>query len=147
VKVRQPSVLLAKGELVELLLPCGLGMTKNFKTTEFSLPRGQGIIPWTGYLQNRDSIIMFYYVYLLQSIKDKELYIGFTSNLKKRLKKHNDGLNLSTKNSLPWQLIHYESYKNREDARRRERYLKTSQGSRLLKRMLKEYFYLQRLKH
>ena len=90
---------------------------------------------------------MFYYVYLLQSIKDKEFYIGFTSNLKKRLKKHNDGLNLSTKSSLPWQLIHYESYKNREDARRRERYLKTSQGSRLLKRMLKEYFYSQRLKH
>ena len=42
---------------------------------------------------------------------------------------------------MPWHLIHYEAYYNEDDAKRREKYLKTSQGSRLLKRMLKEYFY------
>jgi putative endonuclease len=88
---------------------------------------------------------MFYYVYILQSIKNQSLYIGYTANLKMRLKKHNRGLNFSTKSYVPWQLIHYEAYLNEKDAKRRERYLKTSQGSRLLKRMLKEYFYSQKV--
>ena len=47
---------------------------------------------------------------------------------------------------MPWRLIHYEAYRNEDDAKRREKYLKTSQGSRLLKRMLKEYFYSQVVK-
>lgn len=88
---------------------------------------------------------MFCYVYVLQSIKHADLYIGYTANLKERLKKHNGGLNLSTKSHRPWRLVHYEAYRDEKDARRREKYLKTSQGSRLLKRMLKEYFYAQKL--
>ena len=39
---------------------------------------------------------MFYYVYILQSEKDKNFYIGFTTNLKNRLKDHNMGRNTST---------------------------------------------------
>ncbi len=93
------------------------------------------------------TIIMFYYVYLIESVKKGELYIGCTSNINKRIKEHNNGLNLSTKNNIPWQLIHFEGYRDQDDAYRRERYLKTSQGSRLLKRMLKEYFYNKKLKN
>ena len=89
---------------------------------------------------------MFYYVYVLQSEKNQDLYVGYTSDLKARLKRHNDGFNVSTKPYRPWQLIHYEAYCNENDAKRREKYLKTSQGSRLLKRMLKEYFYNQKQK-
>ncbi len=85
---------------------------------------------------------MFHYVYVLQSKKDYNgLYVGYTEDLKRRLQEHNKGLNFSTKPYIPWELIHYESYKNERDAKRREKYLKTSQGARLLKRMLKEYFY------
>ena len=85
---------------------------------------------------------MFYYVYLLESLKNEDrLYIGFTVDLKSRLDKHNRAINFSTKAYAPWKLIFYEAYLNQEDALRRERYLKTSQGSRLLKRMLKEYRY------
>jgi putative endonuclease len=84
---------------------------------------------------------MFYYVYVLQSDKTDELYKGYTKDLRVRLKQHNNGLNFSTRSYLPWQLIHYEAYLNEQDAKRREKYLKTSQGGRLLKRMLKEYFY------
>jgi len=87
---------------------------------------------------------MFFHVYVLQSLKNGNLYIGRTIRLETRLKEHNQGLNFSTKPYLPWQIIHYESYLNEKDAARRERYLKTSQGSRLLKRMLKEYFYEKR---
>jgi len=84
---------------------------------------------------------MFYYVYVLQSLKNNNLYIGFANDLRKRLQEHNKSLNFSTKSYIPWEIIHYEAYLNEKDARRREKYLKTSQGSRLLKRMLKEYFY------
>ena len=88
--------------------------------------------------------IMFYYVYVLQSKKNNSLYVGYTNDLIKRLREHNRGLNFSTKPYRPWQLIHYEAYRNKRDAERRENYLKTNQGARLLKRMLKEYFYEQK---
>lgn len=88
---------------------------------------------------------MFYYIYVIQSIQHYDLYVGYTTDLKERLKRHNGGFNISTKSHRPWQLIHYEAYRNEEDAKRREKYLKTSQGSRLLKRMLKEYFYAQKV--
>ncbi len=84
---------------------------------------------------------MFFYVYVLESIQTRGLYIGYTNDLKKRLEEHNHGLNVSTKPYRPYRLIYYEACISRKDALRREKYLKTSQGSRLLKRRLKEYFY------
>ncbi len=86
--------------------------------------------------------VMFYYVYVLESRRfDGKLYVGYTINIPKRLKEHNQGLNFSTKPFRPWNVIHYEAYLNKLDAERREKYLKSNHGSRLLKRMLKEYFY------
>ena len=85
-------------------------------------------------------MIMFYN-YILRSIKNGNLYIGYTADLKKRLKEHNQGLNKSTKPYKPWKLIYYEACLNEKDTKRRERYLKTTQGQRLLKRRLKEYFF------
>lgn len=87
---------------------------------------------------------MFCYVYILQSTKNNNLYVGYTEDLRKRLQEHNRGLNFSTKPYRPWRLIHYEAYRNKKDAERREGYIKTNQGARLLKRMLKEYFYEQK---
>ncbi|MBI5019451.1 GIY-YIG nuclease family protein [Candidatus Gottesmanbacteria bacterium] len=84
---------------------------------------------------------MFFYVYVLQSIKSKEFYIGSTRNLVRRVKEHNLGLNQSTKPYRPWKLIYYEASRNRIDAKRREDYLKTSEGRRLLKRRVKEYLF------
>lgn len=84
---------------------------------------------------------MFCYVYILQSIRYYNLYIGSSQDLKRRLEEHNQGKVFSTKPYKPWKVIHYEAYLNKRDALRREKYLKTSQGARLLKRMLKEYFY------
>ena len=88
------------------------------------------------------SKIMFFYNYVLQSlIQENEPYVGYTTDLKERMEKHNQGLVKSTKAYRPWKLIYYEACLNEEDAKRRERYLKTTQGQRLLKRRLKEYFY------
>lgn len=83
---------------------------------------------------------MFYYVYLLESLKSENFYVGYTVDLKKRLEEHNRGLTPSTKVRRPWRFIHFEAYRNVKDAARREKYLKTSQGSRTLKLMLREYF-------
>lgn len=72
------------------------------------------------------------------------MYIGYTNDLRKRLKEHNQGFNKSTKPYTPWRIIYYEACLDEDDARRREDYLKKTQGQRLIKRRLKEYFYKQK---
>ena len=82
-----------------------------------------------------------HYVYILQSQKDKKLYIGLTSDLKNRVKEHNAGECKSTKLRVPLELIFYEAYLNKEDAMRREKYFKTTKGKTILRQMLKSYFF------
>ncbi|MEK7111153.1 MAG: GIY-YIG nuclease family protein, partial [Patescibacteria group bacterium] len=43
--------------------------------------------------------------YVLQSEKDGNLYIGFTDNVEKRLREHNEGINISTKSRVPFKLL------------------------------------------
>ncbi|HEY4483779.1 MAG TPA: GIY-YIG nuclease family protein [Candidatus Paceibacterota bacterium] len=85
-----------------------------------------------------------FYVYCLQSQKNDELYFGYTANLKNRLKEHNKGLNISTKRYTPWNLIYYEACLDELDAKRREEYLKTTQGRRMFKIRIKEFLYKHR---
>ena len=87
-----------------------------------------------------------FYNYILQSINTNKLYIGYTKDLLKRVEEHNKGRNLSTKFGRPWILIYYEACLNEDDAKRREKYLKKTQGQRLIKRRLKEYFYEDKTK-
>jgi putative endonuclease len=65
-----------------------------------------------------------FYVYLLHSKKDNQLYIGFTNDLKRRIQEHNSGLTKSTRFRRPFELIYYEAYKLEKDAKRREKNLK-----------------------
>lgn len=83
-----------------------------------------------------------FYVYVLENI-DGDFYTGFTHDLKKRLREHNRGSNVSTKNKL-WHCIYYEACLHEADARRREMYLKTSTGRRMLKMRLKEHLLQKR---
>jgi len=78
-----------------------------------------------------------YYVYLLISEKDRGFYIGFSQNLRRRLKEHNSGKNVSTKHRKPWQLIYYEAFSNEKDAKAREVYLKSGYGRDQIKSILK----------
>ncbi len=82
---------------------------------------------------------MFFYVYVLKSIRSNKFYIGYTENLKRRVKEHNDGKNLSTKPFKPYKLIFYEAFLNRLDAKNREAYLKGGYGNKTIKKMLKKY--------
>lgn len=68
--------------------------------------------------------LKMHYVYLLKSEKTRWLYVGYTSNLTKRLNEHNSGKNYSTKKYLPVRLIYYESYASKLDAIEREKRLK-----------------------
>lgn len=81
-----------------------------------------------------------FYTYILQSLENGNLYIGYSHDLEKRIKEHDNGLNSSTKKGLPWNLIYYEACLMESDAKRREAYLKTSQGKRLIKIRLKDFF-------
>ena len=65
-----------------------------------------------------------YYVYVLSSLKDKDMYVGYTSDLKRRLSEHNEGKSFSTAPRKPFKLVYYEAYMSKRDAERRERGLK-----------------------
>jgi len=65
-----------------------------------------------------------FYVYILKSEKDGNLYIGSTNDLKRRFLEHNKGSCESTKNRKPFKLVYYESYAIEKDAREREHNLK-----------------------
>lgn len=78
-----------------------------------------------------------YYVYILKSKKDKSLYIGYSKNLKQRLKEHNRGKSTYTKNKIPYDLIYYEAYINKKDAKGREIFLKSGAGWRFIKKQLR----------
>ena len=93
----------------------------------------------SGALKILYNISMFFYLYILQSQKDKNFYTGTTSDLKKRVKEHNSGKNISTAPRRPLRLIFYEAYLNKKDAEAREKYLKTSMGKRVLKKQLKNF--------
>lgn len=78
-----------------------------------------------------------FYVYVLKSEKDGKLYVGFTTDLKERVKFHNLGLNKSTSYRRPLKLIYYECYLSEQDARAREKFLKSGRGHEVLYKQLK----------
>ena len=79
-----------------------------------------------------------YYVYALHD--QKKFYIGFTGNLKRRLKEHLGGKVHTTKryNREKLSLIYAEMFISKKDAERREKYLKTTKGRKRLKLILRE---------
>lgn len=79
-----------------------------------------------------------YYLYILQSQKSKKYYIGQTSNIDDRIKRHNNGRNISTKNGIPWKLVYYEIYSTRSEAIKKELFLKSPQGWLTLKTIKEE---------
>ncbi len=82
---------------------------------------------------------MFYYVYVLKSLKDNKFYTGYTENLKLRFEEHQKGNVLSTKDRRPFKLVYYESCLDKKDAMHREKYLKTYLGKMFIKNRLKSY--------
>jgi putative endonuclease len=78
-----------------------------------------------------------YCTYVLFSEKDVMLYVGYSSNLERRLMQHNSGNVKSTSYRRPMKLIFCEFYLFEEDARKREMYFKTTAGKKAIKLMLR----------
>jgi putative endonuclease len=89
-----------------------------------------------------------YYVYVLENI-DKSLYIGYTSDLKRRLFEHNNKkggrttsrkmIGLQRGEALHWKLIYYEAYLEKPDAIGREKFLKGGSGRKYINKQLNHY--------
>jgi putative endonuclease len=84
-----------------------------------------------------------FYVYVIQSETDAGWYIGFSTNLRRRIQEHQAGKSFATSYRGPWRLIYYEAYLEEADALGREKYLKSGGGRRFLKAQLKHHL----LKH
>ena len=82
-----------------------------------------------------------HYVYCLQSLKNAKLYIGSTSDLRRRVAEHNrrHGGSFTEKNG-PWKLVFYEAHQNKKDASEMELFYKTGYGREVLQGKLKHYF-------
>jgi len=65
-----------------------------------------------------------YYVYVLLSESTGQCYLGWTTDLRRRLCEHNEGHSEATRNRGPYKLIYFEAYSHREEAKGRERALK-----------------------
>lgn len=83
-----------------------------------------------------------FYVYVLRSQQHGKWYTGYTDDLRKRFKAHNNNKVISTKNRGSFELIYYEACLNKDDATAREKYLKTGMGKRYLKNRLKRFLSL-----
>ncbi|MEK7461884.1 MAG: GIY-YIG nuclease family protein [Patescibacteria group bacterium] len=77
-----------------------------------------------------------YFVYVLKSEKDGNLYIGCTSDIGHRLSQHNAGRVLSTKSRLPLKLLYSEGFEDKYEAFFTERFYKTAKGKRTLLRKI-----------
>ena len=81
-----------------------------------------------------------FFTYVLYSRKDGKLYIGYSSDVLERFKRHCAGEVLATKHRRPVELIYYEAYLTEDEARRREKYLKGGNGRMQLKAQLEATF-------
>lgn len=79
-----------------------------------------------------------YFVYIIKSIVNQQLYKGITVNVERRLVEHNQGKNKSTEAKMPWELVYFESYNTRIEARKREKFFKSGEGRELLKQLIKK---------
>ncbi|MDX1535300.1 MAG: GIY-YIG nuclease family protein [Candidatus Spechtbacterales bacterium] len=83
-----------------------------------------------------------HYIYVLKSKKSGRFYTGYTNDLQKRFKDHNSGNVRSTKGRGPFDIVYYEACVNEQDARAREKYLKTGMGKRYIRNRIKRFLSL-----
>ena len=79
-----------------------------------------------------------YHVYVLRSLEDGNYYIGYTSNLDRRLMDHNRGKSKSVRGRGPFELIYTEAYESRVEAVNRERQIKRYKGGMAFKRLINQ---------
>ena len=78
-----------------------------------------------------------FYLYILQSLKDKRTYVGYSSNVHRRFVEHNSGRVPATNNRRPLKVIKVEHIVTLEEAKKRELYWKSGAGRKKLKEFFK----------
>ena len=81
-----------------------------------------------------------YFTYILQSEKDGSYYIGQTEDIEKRLEDHNLGISKYTSRRNPWKLVYYEVFGTREEAIKREGFLKRQRNRDFYKKLIENWF-------
>lgn len=81
-----------------------------------------------------------YVVYVLKSLKNGRFYIGSTSNLEKRLRYHNLGLNRSTRYNKPWILVYKENFLNKTEAIKREIFIKKQKSRKYIEKLINQSY-------
>ncbi|MGM0944910.1 MAG: GIY-YIG nuclease family protein [Bacteroidota bacterium] len=76
-----------------------------------------------------------YFVYAIKSLERNYIYVGMTDNPERRLQQHNSGKGKATKPFAPFRMIYLEKVGTREQARKREKYLKSGVGKEFLKKI------------
>ncbi len=74
-------------------------------------------------------------VYVLMSKTVKKSYVGVTNDIKRRLQEHNSGKHFYTKRYTPWEVVHTEAFDSMKTAHAREKFLKSTGGRRVLKKI------------
>jgi len=80
---------------------------------------------------------MAYFVYILQSERDGSYYVGHTSNLEDRLKRHNERRSLYTRAKVPWKLIYHEIVDSKSEAMNREKEIKAKKGREYIEHLVR----------
>ena len=77
-----------------------------------------------------------FFTYIIQSQYDHSFYIGHSSDIKKRLEYHNQGLSKYTSKKVPWELVYIEIFQTKKDANRRELFLKKQRNRTFYERLI-----------
>ncbi len=107
------------------------------KSASIGLKWRRGCQPGAGPPRAEAAYRNMHYVYIIRSEQDGKLYKGSTGDLKRRFKEHNNGKVLSTKSRMPWQLIYYEAFLEKNDTLREEIFLKSGKGRERIKYLFK----------
>ena len=80
-------------------------------------------------------------VYILESLQNRKRYVGSTDrDVEVRLKEHNAGVTAWTRQNGPFKLIHTENFESVDLARRREQFLKSGKGRRVVQNIVSGTF-------
>ena len=83
-----------------------------------------------------------HYVYVLRDASNGKFYTGYTADLRKRMAEHDEKRTRYTSHRGPYELFYYEASRDSEDAKAREKYLKSGMGKRYLKNSAKRFLAL-----
>ena len=80
-----------------------------------------------------------FYAYILRSLKNGSFYIGSTSDLAKRIARHNRGGSVYTKKIKPLELVWSGRYNTRSEAIRKEREIKSWKRKEAIEKLVEQF--------